>query len=207
MAGDVDGAIAAVRAGEAVLLPTDGVYGLCAAADGESPTRALYALKGRDSGQPTALVAASVEVLLARVPELRGRPEAIVRALLPGPFTLVLPNPARRYSWLNGERPETIGVRVAVLPEAAQRVLDAVGAVVATSANDPGEPSATTLDEVPPRIRAGCGAEVGAGRLPGLPSTVIDFSGQEPLVLREGSAPSVEALARVREALSASGDV
>ena len=75
------------------------------------------------------MIAASFEMLIECVPELRGRSELIVRTLLPGPFTLVLPNPARRYGWLARERPETIGVRVAMFPTEAQRVLDTVGAV------------------------------------------------------------------------------
>ena len=83
-------------------------------------------------------------------------------------------------------------------------MLDAVGAVVATSANDPGGSPPASLDEVPERIRAGCVAEIDAGRLSGVPSTVIDFSGAEPVVLREGSASSAEAIARVEEVLSAS---
>ena len=141
-AGDVASAIEAIRAGEAVLLPADGVYGLCASAYREAPVRRLYEVKGRDAGQPSAMIAASVAMLIECVPELRGRSEVIVRALLPGPFTLVLPNPARRYGWLTGERPDTIGVRVADLPTESQHVLDAVGAVAATSANDPGRPVA-----------------------------------------------------------------
>jgi L-threonylcarbamoyladenylate synthase len=209
MGGDVGDsvqrAIDAIRAGEPVLLPTDGVYGLCTTAFGEGPTERLYALKDRPSTQPTALVASSVEMLFECVPELRGRAGVIVRALLPGPYTLVLPNPARRYRWLNGTRADAIGVRVAELPEASQQVLDAVGAVVATSANDPGEPAATGLDEVPERIRAACAAELDGGRLSGKPSTVIDFTAGEPVVLREGSASSAEAIARVGDALAAAG--
>lgn len=189
-------AVAALRAGLPVLLPTDTVYGLCALAESEAAVHALYQLKGRGEKQPTALVAASVDVLLDRIPELAGRGEAIARALLPGPYTLVLPNPVRRYAWLTGARPDTIGVRVARLPPAAQRVLDEVAAVAATSANEPGDPAGATLDEVPERIRAACGAELDAGRLPGAASTVIDFTGAEPAVLREGAAPSADALAR-----------
>jgi L-threonylcarbamoyladenylate synthase len=187
VADDVQRAIEAIRAGEPVLLPTDGVYGLCASADREAPAACVYALKGRDASQPSALLAASVDMLLECVPELRGRGAVIARELLPGPYTLVFANPALRYPWLTGGRPDTIGVRVAVLPTSAQRVLDAVGAVLATSANDPGEPAAATLDKVPPRIRAGCGAEVDAGRLPGVASTVIDFTGEDPVVLRQGA--------------------
>jgi L-threonylcarbamoyladenylate synthase len=193
-------AVEAIRAGAAVLLPTDGVYGLCSAVY-EPAVRGLYALKGRAEAQPTALIAANVGALLEFVPELRGPSETIVRALLPGPFTLVLPNPAQRFAALNGTSPESIGVRVPRLPAVTQRVLDAVGVVAATSANEPGEQAAASLEEVPQRVRAGCGAEIDAGRLPGTPSTVIDFTGAEPVVLREGAASSVEALARVARAL------
>jgi L-threonylcarbamoyladenylate synthase len=196
----IERAVAALRAGEPVLLPTDTVYGLCAAADSEAPTRKLYRLKGRSDAQPSQLIAASLEGLYDALPELRGEAGDVVRALLPGPYTLVLPNPARRFRWLNGTRMDTVGVRVPKLPEATRRVIETVGAVVATSANDPGGPNPTTLDDVPARIRAGCGAEVDAGRLPGTPSTVLDLTAADPFVLREGVVPAVEALARVRSA-------
>ena len=123
-----------------MLLPTDGVYGLCASPYREADARALYALKGRADTRPAAILAASVDLLLECVPELRGRGALIARALLPGPYTLVLPNPARRFRWLAGERPDAIGVRVARLPAASARLLAAVGAVAATSANLPGGP-------------------------------------------------------------------
>lgn len=198
----IEGAIAAVRAGRPVLLPTDTVYGLCAAADREQAALAVYTLKGRAETQPTALLAASTAALLELVPELRGPAAAIVEALLPGPYTLVLPNPARRYRWLNGTRTDAIGVRVPELPEPTRRVVETVSCVLATSANDPGCPSPVTLDEVPERIRAGCGAEIDLGALPGTPSTVIDFTGAEPYVIREGAVPSADALERVRVALA-----
>ena len=120
----------ALRAGRPVLLPADGVYGLCALARSEAAVRGLYELKGRGSGQPTQVIAASVDVLLDAVPEL---PRALLEALLPGAYTLVLPNPARRFPWVSGERPETIGVRVARVSPPTQAVLDEVGLVAATS--------------------------------------------------------------------------
>jgi tRNA threonylcarbamoyl adenosine modification protein (Sua5/YciO/YrdC/YwlC family) len=196
-ADGVEQAVDALRAGQPVLLPTDTVYGLCSAPE-EEPVRRLYELKGRGAGQPTALIAASVETLLALLPELDERARAVVGALLPGPYTLVLANPARRFAWLNGPRPDAVGVRVAAFPPVGRRVLDAVGAVAATSANEPGEPSAARLDDVPVRIRAACGAELDAGALAGVASTVIDFTAAEPVVLREGAASAAEAIARVR---------
>ncbi|HEX3805582.1 MAG TPA: Sua5/YciO/YrdC/YwlC family protein [Gaiellaceae bacterium] len=200
--GAIQKCIAALRSRRPVLLPTDTVYGLCTSAESEEAALRVYRLKGRAETQPTALLAASVDDLLELLPELRGDSGTIVRALLPGPYTLVLPNPARRFRWLAGTRTDAIGVRVPELPEPARAVVAAVGAVLATSANDPGGPSPATLDDVPQRIRDGCGAELDLGPLPGTPSTVIDFTGSEPYVIREGIAPAAEALARVRAALS-----
>ena len=196
MAADqVQQVIDALRLGRPVLLPTDTVYGLCAAAD-ENSVRRLYELKGRPEAQPTALLAASIEALLRLVPELHGRGEALARALLPGPYTLVLTNPAQRLAWLSGVDPRKIGIRIPTLAPAARRVIDAVGAVAATSANEPGEPTGASLEDVPGRIRALCGAELDCGRLPGVASTVIDFTGARPVVIREGAASSADAIAR-----------
>ena len=184
-------AIEALRLGQPVVLPTDTVYGLCADAESEEACRRALTLKGRPEGQPAALLCASVDALLERVPELA---EAVIRALLPGPYTLIFTNPARRYRWL---AEETIGVRVPELPTEAAHVVIAVGAVMATSANVHGGPDPRTLDDVPAEIRAACGAVVDGGPLPGTPSTVLDLSREEPRVLREGAVPAAEALARV----------
>ena len=110
------------------------VYGLVASADREDYAARVYRLKGRDETQPTALLTDTLESLLECLPELRGRSEVIVRALLPGPYTLILPNPARRFRWLTGIRTDAIGVRVPDLPQSARRVVEAVGCLMATSA-------------------------------------------------------------------------
>jgi L-threonylcarbamoyladenylate synthase len=201
--GDVEQVIGAVKAGKPVLLPTDTVYGLATSAEREDYTTRLYRLKGRVETQPSALMAASIEALFECVPELSGRSAVIVEVLLPGPFTLILPNPARRFRWLTGTRIDTIGVRVPALPEPSRRVLEAAGCAMATSANDPGGPDPATLDDVPQRIRDAVAAELDLGRLPGTPSTVIDFTRDEPFVIRDGLIPAAEAIAKVRAALAA----
>jgi L-threonylcarbamoyladenylate synthase len=190
-------AVAALRAGEPVVLPFDTVYGLAALPQTEEPTRRLYALKGRSPAQPTALVAASVDDVLEALPELRGEVEALLRELLPGAYTLVVANPARRFPWLTGDKPDTIGVRVPDLSGATRAVLAAVGPVAATSANHRGGADPATLDEVPPGIRAGAGAAIDGGRVPGTPSTVVDLSGAEPRIIRRGAASPDELLHRL----------
>jgi L-threonylcarbamoyladenylate synthase len=198
----VDAAVAALRRGELAVIPTETVYGLAAMPYRREPVERLYALKGRDAAQPSALVVSGVELLLEHVPELDGRAVAIARALLPGPFTLVLPNPGRRFPWLAGAVPDAIGVRVPAVAGPGAEVLAQVGALAATSANLPGGPEPRRLEDVPAELTAGCAAAVDGGELPGVPSTVLDFTGPEPRVVREGAAPSAEAIRRVAAALA-----
>lgn len=197
----VERVVAAVRAGELVVIPTDTVYGLACTPYREEPVRLLSELKGRSSEQPIALVAAGVDRLLDCVPELRGRGAALARALLPGPFTLVLPNPARRFPWLTGSRPDTIGVRMPALSGIEADLFEALGVVAATSANLHGGPDPRSLADVPAEILDAVAAVLDAGELPGAPSTVVDLTGKTPQVIREGAVPARVALARVHDVL------
>jgi L-threonylcarbamoyladenylate synthase len=200
----VEEAVTALRAGKPVVLPFDTVYGLAADPYRDETARRLYRLKGRDEAQPTALVASSLDFLLECVPELRGRAASLARLLLPGPITLVLPNPARRFRWITGSSQDSIGVRVPELDGPGGEVLERVGAVVATSANHPGEPDPRRLEDVPEDIRAGAAAVLDGGELPGTPSTVVDLTGPEPRVLREGALAEEEVLRRLGAAVRSS---
>jgi tRNA threonylcarbamoyl adenosine modification protein (Sua5/YciO/YrdC/YwlC family) len=159
-------AVAALRAGRAVILPTDTVYGLCALPGHED---VLYELKGRDRSKPVALLAADVDALVAAVPGLE---RAVLDRYLPGAFTLVV---------------GAVGVRVPDLPPAAAEIVREVGVVASTSANLSGGPDPRRVEDVPEEIRVAVGAIVDAGELPGVPSTVIDVTGPEPRVLRQGA--------------------
>lgn len=193
----VDDAVEAIRAGKPVVLATDTVYGLCVSPYHPEPVEGLYRLKGRAEQQPVALLASDVDMLFECVPELRGRSGSIARALLPAPLTLVLPNPARHFEWLSGGRLDAIGVRVPKLEGDAKAILRRIGAVAATSANLTGGPDPKSLDEVPKEILAGAAVVLDGGELPGIPSTVIDLTGPEPQILREGAVPGAEALDRL----------
>lgn len=186
----VEDAVAAIGEGRPVVLPTDTVYGLCTT---PLAPESLHRLKGRDVEQPIALLAAQVDILLELVPEL---PEELVRKLLPGGLTLVFRNPQRRFPLLAGSRPDTIGVRVPELRGASQRIVTRVGAVAATSANLHGGPDPLRLGEIPDEIRREA-ILVDGGELPGTPSTVVDITGPEPMILREGAVPAAEVIERL----------
>jgi tRNA threonylcarbamoyl adenosine modification protein (Sua5/YciO/YrdC/YwlC family) len=196
----IDDVVGAIQSGKPVIVPTDTVYGLCVNPYREEYARRLYAVKQRDPLQPVALVASDLDMLFECVPELRGRSGTIARAVLPGPYTLILQNPARRFRWLTGANQDAIGVRIPELDGDAAAVLARVGAVAATSANLPGGPDPPRLEDVPAEIRAGCAAELDGGELPGTPSTVIDCTGPEPVVVREGAGSVEAALATISAA-------
>jgi L-threonylcarbamoyladenylate synthase len=187
----------ALRGGALAILPTDTVYGIgCAAGDRDACAR-LYACKARPPDQPTALVLGSVDGLLRALPELSDGQAARYRRVLPGAVTLVVPNPARRFAHLCGTTPERIGVRVPVLVPAVAALADAVGGVALTSANLRGEEPPARLADVPDELRRLCGVVVDGGGLAGTPSSVIDVTGPEAVVLRRGpDADSLVALLR-----------
>ena len=186
----VDDVAAALEAGKLVVIPTDTVYGLACRPDREESVRALSTLKQRSPEQPIALVASGVDPLRELIPELR------VDDLVRGAFTLVLPNPSCRLPWLAGGRPDTIGVRIPEVSGLAAELLARVGVVAATSANLHGGADPRRVGDIPQELLDGIAAVLDVGNLPGTPSTVLDLTGAEPRVLREGAVSAAEALAR-----------
>ena len=195
----VDEVVAAVSAGGLVVIPTDTVYGLACRQDSEECVHELSTLKRRPAEQPIALVAASAEALLELVPELPGE---ILRSALPAALTLVVPNPKGRLPWLAGAGSATIGVRVPDVTGVAAEMLERVRVVAATSANLHGGVDPRQLADVPPEILESVAAALDGGELTGRASTVVDLTGAEPRILREGAVPAAEALARVGRGVS-----
>ena len=176
-----------LRDGGLAILPTDTVYGIACAAAHEDACARLYALKQRPAAQATAIMLGSVEGLLERaLPELPGGQAELVRRVMPGPVTLILANPAARFRHLCGATPDRIGARVPQLDPDVAALADAVGGLLITSANERGQPAPAALAQVPASLRMACELVVDGGALPGLASSVIDVTGPEPVLLREG---------------------
>jgi L-threonylcarbamoyladenylate synthase len=191
-----------VAGGGVAVFPTDTVYGVCCDPDDEQAARRLYALKGRPAARPAAIMFFSLEPALQALPELALDERAALTALLPGPVTLLLGNPALRFAPACRTDPATLGLRVPELPECLQALGSLTQPLMQSSANLSGEPDARTLAQVPQSMRDGADLVLDGGELPGRPSTVIDLRDYREQrrwhVLREG------ALARsaVRETLT-----
>jgi len=181
---DLAQAVAALQRGAVVGLPTDTVYGLAADPFSREAVAALFALKGRPAVKPIPLLAASVEHA-ARVGNIVGAALEAARAHWPGALTLVVPRAPGLPHWVGDPVRDSVGIRVPDHPTALV-LLEASGPLAVTSANRSGE--APAADDVV--ARATFGTRV-AAYLPGsgadsAPSTVIDFTGPVPRVLREG---------------------
>jgi L-threonylcarbamoyladenylate synthase len=174
-----------VAAGGVVVFPADGLYGLaCDPLDAGAISR-IYRLKGRDDGKPSAVMYFSPLAMRELVAELGPRTAAAVSALLPGPVTLVLANPGRRYPLACREHPERLGVRLLDGPLAGTMC-----PIFQTSANPSGEPPPSRFADVAAPILAGADLAIDGGELTGLPSTVVDITAIEQggwEVLREGA--------------------
>lgn len=186
---------AALLAGRVALVPTDTVYGLAAALDVPAGIDALYALKGRPRSQPCQVLLLAPALLAEALAALAPRTRAAAAALLPGPATCLVPDPAGRYAAAAGATPGTVGLRAPRMPGPLADALDVP--LVATSANHPGGPDPARVADVPADLRARC-AVIDAGTLPGTASAVVDLrpleEGGAPLLVRPG--PDPEGVAR-----------
>jgi L-threonylcarbamoyladenylate synthase len=180
-----------IAAGGVAVFPADGLYGLaCDPLDAGAVER-IHALKGRDDGKPSAVMYLAPLAMRELLAGLGQRTRDVVGALLPGPVTLVVANPERRYPLACREDPERLGVRLIEGPLAG-----AMCPLFQTSANRSGEPAPAAFADVPPEIVASADLAIDGGELTGLPSTVVDVTALDVegrwKILREGSLPAEE---------------
>lgn len=191
---EVEAAGRQVGAGGVALLPTDTVYGLACDPESEAAVERIRALKGRPPRKPAAVMFVGLEPVLERL-EPGPRTEAALRALLPGPVTVLLANPAHHFPLAGAGDPATLGVRLPRLTGALAPLL-ALGdrPLLQSSANLSGGGDPARLQDVDPAIRAGADSVLDAGELPGVPSTVLDLRDFERrggwAVLRSGACPT-----------------
>jgi L-threonylcarbamoyladenylate synthase len=196
---DVDALRTCIDRDGVAVFPADTVYGLGCDPDSEPAVGRLYELKGRPPSQPAAVMFFALDRALTALPELARPEQAALRALLPGPLTLLLPNPQCRYQLACGPDPagaETLGLRVPALPShlAALAALDRP--LLQSSANLSGGREARRLADVPASIRAGADLALDGGELPGVASTVLDLRNYaragEWRIVREGPVGHAE---------------
>ena len=186
-------ALAALHAGELVILPTETVYGLAAdARNGEAVAR-LFEAKGRPRFNPLIVHVADLDGA-ETVAVLDARARAVGRAAWPGPLTLVLPARAGAVSDLARAGLDTVAVRVPAHPIARDLLAAFGGPVVAPSANRSGRPSPTTFADACEETGAAAAAALDGGACAvGVESTVVLLPPDGPArLLRPGGLPRAE---------------
>lgn len=189
-----------IAGGGIAIFPTDTLYGIACDPDDVTAAQRIYELKGRPSTKPSAVMFFSVEGLLAALPELDPRTRKLAAELFPGPYTLIVANPGRRYAPACADTPDKLGLRVPKLEGSSIEALAAMDLpVMQTSANPSGGSDATALDEIEPSIREGVDLALDGGPLLGMASTVADVSELEQGRWRLLRVPIIRAGTHVTE--------
>ena len=189
-------AVAALRGGELVVLPTDTVYGLGADAFAPDAVAAILAAKGRGREMPPPVLIPSVQTLDGLATHIPVYARDLIRAFWPGPLTLVFVAQSS-LMWDLGETNGTVAVRMPK-DDIALKLLDVIGPMAVTSANVSGQTPAKTILEAQAQLGSAVSVYLDAGPCSdSLPSTMLDCTGDAPVILRAGAV----SVGRVQEVL------
>ncbi|MDO4528847.1 MAG: L-threonylcarbamoyladenylate synthase [Lachnospiraceae bacterium] len=176
-----------LKQGGIVAFPTDTVYGLGAVCTNDEAVQKIFAAKGRDEGKPLSILVASVEQAEQIALEIPEKARRLMEKYWPGALTLVLKKRPEISDKVSAGR-ETIGLR---MPDsrAAVKLLEAAGIpLAAPSANTSGKRSSVSAEDVIADLAGRVDMILDGGRCPvGISSTVVDLTGESPVILREGS--------------------
>ncbi|MDI6693697.1 MAG: L-threonylcarbamoyladenylate synthase [Anaerolineales bacterium] len=182
--GALEQALELLQQGELVAFPTDTVYGLGAMAFDSQAIDRLYQAKGREAGKAIAILVGEAEALQRVTAGMNEMAMRLAQRFWPGPLTLVVEGHPSLPTNLS-PRP-TVGVRMPDHP-VALTLLRRAGPLAVTSANLSGAPNANTAQEVLAQLGGRVALILDGGKTPGgLPSTVLDCTGPQPVILRLG---------------------
>lgn len=182
-------AVAALRRGGIVAFPTETFYGLAADPRSAIAVSRIFQVKQRPPDQALPLIAASTRQVAESAGTLTPLAERLALQGWPGPLTLVIPASPHLCAEVHLS---TGRIAVRVPADAVARALaEAAGhAITSTSANVSSQPPASTADDVVAAFGEGIDVLIDAGPTPGgLPSTIVDATGEVPILLRAGAVP------------------
>ena len=180
----------ALLGGAVAAYPTETFYALGAAAFSKRGVERIYRLKGRDASKPLSVIASDLDMVAEIVAPLPAAFAALAAEFWPGPLTLVLPAAASLPEVLVGPG-RTIAVRIPPLAWLRSLVAELAEPLTATSANLAGEKELADPADVAALVTGKIEWLLDGGRTPGgLPSTIVDITGESPRILREGAIPT-----------------
>jgi L-threonylcarbamoyladenylate synthase len=180
------------------VFPADTLYGLGCDPSSPAAIERIHSLKGRDEDKPSAVMFFAPLAIRELLATLGPRTRDALGALLPGPVTLVVDNPQRRYPLASRDQPERLGIRLIDGPLGGVRY-----PILQTSANRSAEPPPSRFEDIDAEILAGADLAIDGGELIGTSSTVVDLTTLESdgswSVLRAGAVDAAQLGLRLGE--------
>lgn len=187
----IDEATRALAAGGLVVLPTDTVYGIAADAFKPEAVQALLDAKGRGRQMPPPVLIGDVRTMDGLADDIPDVVRELVERFWPGPLTIIL-RAQPSLQWDLGETHGTVALR---MPdhELALAVLRRTGPLAVSSANLSGSPAATTAADAEAMLGTSVRVYLDGGTAPGgVASTIVDATGPELRIVREGALTAAD---------------
>ena len=201
MQSSINQAVTILRQGGLVAMPTETVYGLAADAKNSEALRKIFQVKQRPMDHPLIVHVADISQVQEWVSTFSPKALQLAEAFWPGPLTLILPKAAGVLDWVTGGQ-QTIGIRIPHHPVAQQLLQQFGGGIAAPSANRFGRISPTTAAAVREELGDAVDWVLEGGSCDiGLESTIVDMSGERPVILRPGMITAAQIEAVLQEKL------
>jgi L-threonylcarbamoyladenylate synthase len=180
-------AVSALHSGGVVAFPTETFYGIAVDPRSAAAVRRIFTLKRRGPDQPLPLIASGVDQIVDHVGTMTPLAERLAARGWPGPLTLIIPASPRLCADVHLSTGK-IAIRVSADPVARALAHSAGHAITSTSANFSGDPPAATPESVLKSLGGDIDVLIDAGPTPaGLPSTIVDATGDVPVLVRAGA--------------------
>ena len=183
------GIVSALNNGQVIVYPTDTLYGLGADIYNDDAVKKIFLIKKRSFDQPLSVAVSNINDI-EEIAFVDDKIRCVAEKFLPGKITLVLKKKNVVSDIITAGSPY-VAVRI---PDnaVALRILSVFGPLTCTSANIHGMPTPNKINEIQMQFKDEINIYIDAGELKVKPSTIIDLSGEEPKVLRQGAVPAEE---------------
>lgn len=194
----ISAAVRAVEGGSVIVLPTDTLYGVGADAFNPAAVTRVLAAKGRGRDMPVPVLVGSWTTIDGLVSHVTSEVRSLIEAFWPGGLTLIVEH-ARSLAWDLGDSRGTVGIRMPLHPVALE-LLAETGPMAVSSANRTSMQPGTTAQQAYDQLGEAVSVYLDAGPVPiGLPSSIVDMTGDVPVLVREGAL----SLEQIREVVPA----
>lgn len=185
----IDQAVASLQRGGIIAFPTDTGYALGCDLFNKKAIDRIYSLKKRDTSKPLSFICSDLKEL-SQFAIVNNKAYRVMRRLLPGPYTFVLPATKLVPKLLVSKR-SSVGIRVPQHPVCLALVQALRHPIIGTSCSTADGEALQTAGEIKSKLGKFIDLILDSGAVPSEPSTVLDFSTPDPVVVRQGKGPLV----------------